>query len=272
MSATHNPWGMPQGEVLQWAELGMREKHLRAAVRQMVTALKNREWAEHASPDPDLQALEAEITALVGASQPTSPQAEQGDERELPPLIRVLAEWEDENGSLAGCLLEEWTALWHEVPKAAVEQSPRQLRAAWQARAAHPAPPAVQGEALSDERVDALLADWADAAGIGAWSAQQVRDLRMLVRAAAALSQPPAAAQREAWISVEERLPKPFEDVLVHPRPTDYCCEAQVNTQGQWSYGEYELNFGEHRHKCLVTHWQPQPAPPIAAQKEGGGK
>ena len=69
------------------------------------------------------------------------------------------------------------------------------------------------------------------------------------------------------WVSVDERLPQPFTPVLIHPRPTDYCCEGEVNTQRQWSYGEYETGFGHHQIKCKVTHWQPMPAPPLPASE-----
>ena len=69
----------------------------------------------------------------------------------------------------------------------------------------------------------------------------------------------------EAWISVDERLPKPWEDVLIYPRPTDYCCEGQVDHKGQWSYSEYEMNFGDVKHKIKPTHWMPLPPPPAAA-------
>ena len=69
------------------------------------------------------------------------------------------------------------------------------------------------------------------------------------------------------WISVDERLPQPFTTVLIHPRPTGYCCEGEVNTQRQWSYGEYETGFGHHQIKCKVTHWQPLPAPPLPASE-----
>ncbi len=75
--------------------------------------------------------------------------------------------------------------------------------------------------------------------------------------------------EKEAeWVPVSERLPPPFEEVLVHPRPTDYCCEASVNTQGAWSYAEHEQHFGQHSHTCRVTHWKLMPAAP-SFTKEG---
>ena len=64
------------------------------------------------------------------------------------------------------------------------------------------------------------------------------------------------------WVSVAERLPPAHTDVMIYPRPTDYCCEAAVNTNGCWSYSEYESNWGQHRVPCRVTHWMPFPAAP----------
>ena len=83
----------------------------------------------------------------------------------------------------------------------------------------------------------------------------------------APLTHPSPPEGMEGWISVDERLPQPFTPVLIHPRPTDYCCEGEVNTQRQWSYGEYETGFGHHQIKCKVTHWQPMPAPPLPASE-----
>ena len=71
------------------------------------------------------------------------------------------------------------------------------------------------------------------------------------------------------WVSVDERLPARYEDVLVNPRPTDYCCEAQVGVDGQWEYAEYGA-WGVERIKCTVTHWQLMPAAPLAGPVEQG--
>lgn len=46
----------------------------------------------------------------------------------LGPLVNTLAEWEDENGSMAGILPSEWDDLKQRVMDACVHQSPRQLR------------------------------------------------------------------------------------------------------------------------------------------------
>lgn len=72
------------------------------------------------------------------------------------------------------------------------------------------------------------------------------------------------AQQESQWISVEERLPEKFVDVLVHPRPTDYICEAAWLGDA-WYWSDYELNFGVITNKCVVTHWMPLPPAP-----EGG--
>lgn len=78
-------------------------------------------------------------------------------------------------------------------------------------------------------------------------------------RAALAAPQPAVAA---GWVSVKDRLPPPYTEVLIYPRPTAYCCEGEVDTQGQWDYDEYETGFGNHHIKCNVTHWMPLPPAP----------
>jgi hypothetical protein len=156
------------------------------------------------------------------------------DKAQLPPLVRVLAEWEDANGSLAGILPEEWSALWSSVTDAAAEQSPRQLRTAlstvpaaapqgwklvplepteamnkaasgygypwnvWRAMlVASPTPPAAAEGALTDEQCDTAIR------ASGLWTLamtvpQNLAMLRGLCRAA--LSTAPAH---------EARLPHP---------------------------------------------------------------
>ena len=71
-----------------------------------------------------------------------------------------------------------------------------------------------------------------------------------------------AGAPQSGWISVDDELPHPFEEVIVHPRPTDYCCEASVDTKGAWRYSEYERHIGQESHACTVTHWLRVPLPP----------
>lgn len=51
----------------------------------------------------------------------------------LPEIVRVLAEWEDRNGSLAGIQPDEWAALMEPVAVAATRQSPRMARFSWAA-------------------------------------------------------------------------------------------------------------------------------------------
>lgn len=77
------------------------------------------------------------------------------------------------------------------------------------------------------------------------------------------------------WISVEERLPPPFEEVVVYPRPDDYCCEAFSDTAGKWKWAEYEHNFGVHHRECQVEYWLmlPEvPAPPTTSAGSGKGE
>jgi hypothetical protein len=71
--------------------------------------------------------------------------------------------------------------------------------------------------------------------------------------------------KQERWISVEARLPKKYENVLVHPSPTEYCLEAHWDGKS-WVYGHYETHNG-HVYETLrdgfVTHWMPLPLPPF---------
>lgn len=64
------------------------------------------------------------------------------------------------------------------------------------------------------------------------------------------------------WISVKDRLPERWTEVLVWPRPTEYCCEAHLAMNEKWEYGEYEHHFGHVHRPCKVTHWMPMPEPP----------
>jgi len=79
------------------------------------------------------------------------------------------------------------------------------------------------------------------------------------------------SAPKHGWISVADSLPKPFDEVWVYPRPDEYCCEALVNTNGEWTYSEYEINFGLQHIKCNVTHWMPKPHPPGATPQPAEG-
>jgi hypothetical protein len=54
----------------------------------------------------------------------------------VPEILRVLADWEDANGCLAAIMYDEWIALYKPITEAAVAQSPRMIRNAWNRRAA----------------------------------------------------------------------------------------------------------------------------------------
>ena len=69
-------------------------------------------------------------------------------------------------------------------------------------------------------------------------------------------------ARPAGWIAVSERLPKPWDAVMVHPRPNDYVNEAYLNHKGVWMYSEYVTDFGDQAYPCVVTHWMPLPPPP----------
>lgn len=74
--------------------------------------------------------------------------------------------------------------------------------------------------------------------------------------------------QREGWVSVEDRLPEKYTEVIVYPPPTDYCITAQYGKFSRsiendtWYYGEYLAGYGHENNSCKVTHWQPLPAAP----------
>lgn len=68
------------------------------------------------------------------------------------------------------------------------------------------------------------------------------------------------------WISVKDRLPERYIEVLVYPRPMDFALTADYgydsNKNLGWRYYEYENGFGVVSHKCNPTHWMPLPPPP----------
>lgn len=72
------------------------------------------------------------------------------------------------------------------------------------------------------------------------------------------------------WISVDERLPPPFEEVVVYPRPDDYCCEAFCDTAGNWRWAEYEHDFGVHHRECQVEYWLMLPEVPAPLTTSAG--
>ena len=63
----------------------------------------------------------------------------------------------------------------------------------------------------------------------------------------------------QEWISVKERLPRPFVSVLVQmpgEQPFPTVREAFVSNDGIWQSAMFRREPGE------VTHWQPMPQPP----------
>ncbi|MBW0450886.1 DUF551 domain-containing protein [Paraburkholderia phenoliruptrix] len=76
---------------------------------------------------------------------------------------------------------------------------------------------------------------------------------------------------RDAWISVDERLPDEAGTVLGFYRPF----------RGDWMIGEVFYNkeegfcllkFGWNADDIKVTHWMPKPAPPAALSQKAGEK
>lgn len=75
--------------------------------------------------------------------------------------------------------------------------------------------------------------------------------------------------QEEGWISVEDRLPERYTEVLVHPEPTDYCLTAQYGLKKDvlcWQHSDHEHYVGMVKYVCNPTHWQPIPKPPTAKE------
>ena len=74
------------------------------------------------------------------------------------------------------------------------------------------------------------------------------------------------------WISVKERLPNPFESVLVfmpgeEPLPTVH--EGFISNEGSWVSNHFLRVPDE------VTHWMPMPLPPaehLVQYIEGGSE
>lgn len=64
------------------------------------------------------------------------------------------------------------------------------------------------------------------------------------------------------WISVEDRLPKNFEEVLIWPRP-EFMYELLTGEYqgGIWT-ADYEDSYQSYTERVTVTHWQPLPGPP----------
>ena len=63
----------------------------------------------------------------------------------------------------------------------------------------------------------------------------------------------------QEWISVTDRLPKPFVSVLVYmpgEEPFSTVHEGFISNNGIWQSAMFRREPGE------VTHWQPMPQPP----------
>ena len=74
------------------------------------------------------------------------------------------------------------------------------------------------------------------------------------------------------WISVEERLPEPYQCVIVHARHTEKW-RNNAKPEEQWHVVEedcwlgdgWECNADTDIHE--VTHWMPRPEPPKEEEK-----
>jgi hypothetical protein len=60
------------------------------------------------------------------------------------------------------------------------------------------------------------------------------------------------------WISVDDELPKAYEEVYTYPRP-DFgidCHVGEVDSNGVWTADTYN-SWGNEKFKVRVTHWSP---------------
>ena len=70
------------------------------------------------------------------------------------------------------------------------------------------------------------------------------------------------AAEPAGWISVDERLPKPWDEVMVWPYPSAYCITAAYSKVKGWIYTVLETGHGGEDYACNVSHWMPVPDGP----------
>lgn len=83
------------------------------------------------------------------------------------------------------------------------------------------------------------------------------------------------AARKDAeWISVDDRLPERYTEVMVWPHPSEQVMTAQFGlthkeSAPEWHYSEYISGFGWEEQICNPTHWKPLPAPPAIEQAKG---
>lgn len=74
------------------------------------------------------------------------------------------------------------------------------------------------------------------------------------------------AVQRDAWISVEHEMPKPYTDVLI-AISTGKVLLASYFSQAGWDWAETDDAADM---DAVVTHWMPLPPAPIAAAPQKG--
>lgn len=104
----------------------------------------------------------------------------------------------------------------------------------------------------------AVNAKWNPADGEGAFEFMQRLSYEQGAEDARALKQPESAG----WISVDERLPEHWLDVVVWPIPKGYSYTAFILPRKGWVYIENEANNGYVNCPCKVTHWMPLPPGP----------
>jgi len=104
---------------------------------------------------------------------------------------------------------------------------------------------------LTDEQIAEILdqsKDW-DKGDLGMTDA---------VRAAIAADR---ALRPDGWISVADRRPEKWNEVIVWPHPGDYCMTGQLGLAG-WAYGEYDRDGAQTVPMRDPTHWMPLPTAP----------
>ena len=65
------------------------------------------------------------------------------------------------------------------------------------------------------------------------------------------------------WISVKDRLPEIYTEVLIYPYPSEYGLTGEY-TGDRWVYHEYETGFGDVTYDTWPTHWAPLLRPPTS--------
>ena len=70
------------------------------------------------------------------------------------------------------------------------------------------------------------------------------------------------AAKGGNWISVKDRLPENYVEVLAWGQTAErfpFCSVAEIDGSGVWNSAGYELD--------TITHWQPLPEPPVTKKE-----